>query len=222
MPFATDFESIAHGPRPEFYTSASRKKTPLKSASQKTLSKRRPQTAEAAQSAINGWKKHHERDSPALKDPFDPSASNFGRFNSHYPRSLREYFHRPRTAVAEMPKRLGKVKNNFERLSTYGLKSNEPVAMKTQLHFLRNDPVYETIDRSNTDCQGTMTNGRGDTVPWDNRHHNTYSRCNGVFHEVHKEFFDHGSRLERIPIHRWRGPPKQRRRNDTVDYSGEY
>ena len=169
-----------------------------------SLSKRRPKTAEAASGALAAWRKHVDA-SPALKDAFDPSASNFGRFNSHYPKSLREYFHRPRTAVAEMPRRLGKVKHRFERLSTYGLKSDEAAPMKTQIDFLRSDPCFATLDRVTE--TGTMTDARGDVVPWDHRHHNTYSRCNHVVHEIHKEFFGKPSRLERIPIHKWRGPP---------------
>ena len=54
-----------------------------------------------------------------------------------------------------------------------------------------------------------MTDGAGRAVPWDDRHHNTYSLCNHVFHEIHREFFGSASRLERVPIHEWRGPSRR-------------
>jgi len=208
------FDEITSGPLPKFVQVKKRQATsPIRSSNSLSrqpasslLSKGHPNIADAANSAIQSWKKQYDQVTPNLKDPFDPSASNFGRFNSHYPKSLREYFHRPRTAAAEMPRRLGKVKNKFERLSTYGLKPELTMNMKTQLHFLRNDPVYESASRSLTNCRGTMTNCHGEVVPWDSRHHNTFSRCNHVFHEVHKEFFGKKSRLERIPIHQWRTP----------------
>ena len=54
-----------------------------------------------------------------------------------------------------------------------------------------------------------MTDGAGRAGPWDDRHHNTYGRCNHVFHEIHREFFGSASRLERVPIHEWRGPSRR-------------
>ena len=360
---APSFEAIASGPLP-FATkarapprSASLRSVGSRSlASKASLAKRRPRTAEAARSAAATLRRGTRVAAPLPPDPFDPSASNFGRFNSHYPRPLREYFRRPRTAAAEMPRRLGarpaprrpvrrsfegraapraarverrprapragKVQGKFERLSTYGLMSEDPRPMKTQLDLLRGDPrghrppvrdaptelessrvdvasgrcsdglparsrrgldgrrersrrggrrrpksrrrcargaggdpCHATLDRTraarprgrrrvvprrarsalretiarpdasrragafevgSVDCRrrqapthGTMTDGAGRAVPWDDRHHNTYSRCNHVFHEIHREFFGSASRLERVPIHEWRGPSRR-------------
>ena len=178
---APSFEAIASGPLP-FATkarapprSASLRSVGSRSlASKASLAKRRPRTAEAARSAAATLRRGTRVAAPLPPDPFDPSASNFGRFNSHYPRPLREYFRRPRTAAAEMPRRLGarpaprrpvrrcfegraahrtarverrpraphagKVQGKFERLSTYGLMSEDPRPMKTQLDLLRGDP----------------------------------------------------------------------------------
>ena len=111
---APSFEAIASGPLP-FATkarapprSASLRSVGSRSlASKASLAKRRPRTAEAARSAAATLRRGTRVAAPLPPDPFDPSASNFGRFNSHYPRPLREYFRRPRTAAAEMPRRLG-------------------------------------------------------------------------------------------------------------------
>jgi len=132
------------------------------------ISKRRP----AIRKNAIGCSHHH---SSTLRDSFDSSASNFARFNAHYPPSLREYFHRPRTATTEIPRRLGKVKHHFECLSTYGLKSDTATNLKTQLHFLRADPAFQFPDRSLSTLPGKRNN-ICHVAPWDTRHSAHVSR----------------------------------------------
>ncbi|KAH8054524.1 hypothetical protein JL722_8876 [Aureococcus anophagefferens] len=286
---APSFEAIASGPLP-FATkarapprSASLRSVGSRSlASKASLAKRRPRTAEAARSAAATLRRGTRVAAPLPPDPFDPSASNFGRFNSHYPRPLREYFRRPRIAGQQKrakfptskahisavfhsfrlifgraiisrsgapPRRCpeaqrtpaprrpvrrffegraapraarverrpraphaGKVQGKFERLSTYGLMSEDPRPMKTQLDLLRGDPRGHrppSRERRTPGADARDHDRRRRRVPWDDRHHNTYSRCNHVFHEIHREFFGSASRLERVPIHEWRGPSRR-------------